>query len=142
MVIVSEHATVNNTSVMLMKASESDSIVSELHNLTHIFDCYSKAFAYDIEADNSIGSLATVGVIERYNTTPTLTTTCTITTEGKTIIVSKYCHSVYLAGRESQLPVILAVSFSLLILLVIPLISLSVLVLIRWLRMKTRYTMV
>ena len=86
-VIVSEHAAVKNITVMLMKAGESDSIVSELRNLTqYAFDCYSKALAYDIEADNSIGSLAIAGVIERHNTTPTLTTTChMITTEGKTI---------------------------------------------------------
>ena len=134
--IASEHATVKNITVMLMKADESDSIASELHNLTYAFDCYGKAFAYDIEADNSIGSLAIAGVIERHNTTPTLTT-CMITIEGKTIIVSKFCHSVYLAGRESQLPVILVVSVLLLILLMIPLIPLTVL-LIRWRRMRTR----
>ena len=144
MVIVSEHATVKNITAMLMKAGESGGVVNELLTLTHAFDCYRKVFAYDIEADNSNGSLAIAGVIERHNTTTTLVTTCTITTEGKTIIiVSKHCHSVYLilAGRDSQLPVILAVSVLLLILLTIPLISLTVL-LIRWRRMKTRYTMV
>ena len=98
--IVSEHAAVDNITAMLMKASESDSIVSELLNLTHAFDCYSNVFAYDIEADYSIGSLAIAGVIEGRNITPTLVTTCTITTEGKTIItVSKFCHSVYLNCR-------------------------------------------
>ena len=80
--IVSEHTTVKNITVMLMKAGESDSIASELLNLTHAFDCYSKVFAYDIEADYSIGSLAIAGVIEKHNATPTLTT-CTLTTEGK-----------------------------------------------------------
>ena len=83
MVIVSEHASVKNISVMLMKAGESDSIASAVLNLTHPFDCYSNVFAYDIEADYSIGSLAVAGVIEGHNTTTTLVT-CTITTEGKT----------------------------------------------------------
>ena len=79
-VIVSNHTIVDNITVTLLRADETESIASTtMLNLTRVFDCYHHVFAYDIEANNSTSNLAITG---KLNITTVTVTECIFATEG------------------------------------------------------------
>ena len=60
--ITSDHPSVENSSTVLIKNSESNTIVSQELNLSYSIDCYHRVFAFDIEMNGTIGKSA---IIER-----------------------------------------------------------------------------
>ena len=67
-VIVSKLPSVSNITVTLIKTNQSDTVVNELFNISANTDCYHCVFAFDIEANSSISSLAIGGELSS-NTT-------------------------------------------------------------------------
>ena len=79
-VVVSEHTAVDNVTTKLLRDGDSVSSASDVINFTAplVFDCYHHMFAFDIEANGSVSSLAIAGMVANQNTI----TTCQIVTEG------------------------------------------------------------
>ena len=67
-VIVSKLSSVSNITATLIKTNQSDTVVNELLNISANMDCYHNIFAFDIEANNTISSLAIGGELSS-NTT-------------------------------------------------------------------------
>ena len=67
-VIVSKLSSVSNITAMLIKTNQSDTVVNGMLNITVNMDCYHNVFAFDIEANSSISSLAISGELSS-NTT-------------------------------------------------------------------------